>query len=85
MHTDISLMLSQSQGTRRTCLGGSCYIGLAKTHLQHILIATALNLVRLEAWLNDVPIGKTCISRFKNYNQSLLNNSQSPNIQVIHR
>ena len=43
----------------------SRYIGLAKTHLQHILIATALNLVRLEAWLNDVPIAKTRISRFK--------------------
>ena len=54
-----------SQGIRRTSLRRSRYIGLAKTHLQHILIATALNLVRLDAWLNDVPIAKTRISRFK--------------------
>jgi hypothetical protein len=26
---------------------------LAKTHLQHILIATAINLVRIIAWLTD--------------------------------
>jgi hypothetical protein len=28
-------------------------MGLAKTHLQHILIATAINLVRVVAWLTD--------------------------------
>lgn len=54
-----------SQGVRRTCLRRSRYIGLAKTHLQHILIAAALNLVRLDAWLNELPIGKTRISSFK--------------------
>jgi IS5 family transposase len=31
----------------------SRYRGLAKTHLQHILIATAINLVRVVAWLTD--------------------------------
>ena len=45
------------------------HLGLAKTHLQHILIATGLNLVRLDAWLNDVPIAKTRISRFKKLQQ----------------
>jgi hypothetical protein len=54
-----------SQGIRRTCLRRSRYIGLAKTHLQHILIAAALNLVRLDAWLNELPIAKTRISPFK--------------------
>lgn len=58
-----------SQGIRRTSLRRSHYIGLAKTHLQHILIATALNLIRLDAWLNDVPIAKTRISRFKKLQQ----------------
>ncbi len=43
---------------------GSIY-GLDKTHLQHILIATALNLVRLNAWLSEVPFAKTRFSRFK--------------------
>jgi transposase len=42
-----------SQGVRAFDLRRSRYIGLAKTHLQHILIATAVNLVRVVAWLTD--------------------------------
>jgi Transposase DDE domain len=42
-----------SQGVRAFDLRRSRYMGLAKTHLQHILIATALNLVRVVAWLTD--------------------------------
>jgi len=38
-----------SQGTRAFGLRRSRYIGLAKTHLQHILIAAAINLTRLVA------------------------------------
>ena len=36
-----------SQGTRSFCLRRSRYIGQAKAHLQHILIAVAINLARL--------------------------------------
>jgi transposase len=68
-HQRAGVEATLSQGIRRTCLRRSRYIGLAKTHLQHILIATALNLVRLDAWLNDVPIAKTRISRFKKLQQ----------------
>jgi transposase len=42
-----------SQGVRAFDLRRSRYMGLAKTHLQHILIATALNLVWVVAWLTD--------------------------------
>jgi transposase len=42
-----------SQGVRAFDLRRSRYMGLAKTHLQHILIATAINLVRVVAWLTD--------------------------------
>lgn len=42
---------------RRT--GRSRYIGMSKTHLQHVLIATAINLCRLIDWLNEVPLAKT--------------------------
>ena len=35
-----------SQGIRKAGVRQSRYIGLAKTHLQHILIAAALNLCR---------------------------------------
>ena len=44
-----------SQGVRTADLRRSRYIGLAKTHLQHILIAAALNLRRITDWLMDVP------------------------------
>lgn len=68
-HQRAGVEATLSQGIRRTSLRRSRYIGLAKTHLQHILIATALNFVRLNAWLNDVPIAKTRISRFKKLQQ----------------
>jgi DDE family transposase len=41
-------------GTRR-----SRYRGLAKTHLQHVYSAVALNLIRLDAWFNGVPLDRT--------------------------
>ena len=55
---------SISQGVRRSALRQSRYIGLAKTHLQHILIAAGLNLCRLYDWLNDVPLAASRYSRF---------------------
>jgi transposase len=53
-----------SQGVRRSGLRQSRYVGLAKTHLQHILTAVALNLIRLDAWLSGLPLTKTRASRF---------------------
>jgi len=36
----------------RNCgLRRSRYVGLAKTHLQHVATAAALNVVRLNAWM----------------------------------
>ena len=40
------------------------YIGLAKTHLQHVFSAVAMNIRRLVSWLNDEPISKIRVSRF---------------------
>jgi transposase len=42
-----------SQGTRSFDLRRSRYIGLAKTHLQHLATATAMNLTRVAVWLMD--------------------------------
>jgi transposase len=53
-----------SQGTRGFGLRRSRYIGEAKTHLQHILTASAINLVRFAVWKAGVPHAKTRISRF---------------------
>ncbi|OLE50827.1 MAG: hypothetical protein AUI36_18905 [Cyanobacteria bacterium 13_1_40CM_2_61_4] len=41
-----------AQGVRAFGLRRSRYIGLAKTHLQHILIAVAMNLRRVMTWMS---------------------------------
>ncbi len=53
-----------SQALRKSGLRQSRYLGLAKTHLQHILTAAALNLSRLDNWLNNIPLASTRYSRF---------------------
>jgi transposase len=53
-----------SQGVRACGLRRSRYRGLAKTHLQHVATAAALNLERLAAWFRAVPRATTRISRF---------------------
>jgi len=53
-----------SQGTRSFDLRRSRYIGLAKTHLQHIAIAAAMNFSRVWAWLNKRPKAQTRRSKF---------------------
>jgi transposase len=40
------------------------YIGLAKTHLQHVITAAAMNVVRVINWLDDIPLAKTRQSHF---------------------
>lgn len=53
-----------SQGIRRGTVRRSRYIGLAKTHLQEVATATAINVLRTINFLNKVPRAKTRISRF---------------------
>jgi len=48
-----------SQGTRVFGLQRSRYIGIAKTHLQHLTVATAINFVRLANWLAGLPTART--------------------------
>jgi transposase len=47
---------SLSQGVRCFDLRQSRYIGLARTHLQQLLNATAMNVVRVIAWLWGEPL-----------------------------
>jgi transposase len=49
---------SLSQGVRRFDLRRSRYLGLARTHLQQLLTATAMNVVRVIAWLRGEPLGE---------------------------
>lgn len=53
-----------SQGVRAFGLRHTKYIGQAKTHLQHILIAIAINIVRVVAWIWDRPRATTRLSPF---------------------
>ncbi len=49
---------SLSQGSRRFDLRRSRYLGLARTHLQQLLNATAMHVVRVIAWLWGEPLGE---------------------------
>ncbi|GAB2741568.1 IS1182 family transposase [Kitasatospora kifunensis] len=48
-----------SQAVRRTRIRRTRYTGLARTSLGHVLAATAINIIRLDAWLTETPLGKT--------------------------
>ncbi|WNZ44068.1 IS1182 family transposase [Leptolyngbya boryana CZ1] len=60
-----------SQGTHAFDLRRSRYIGLAKTHLQEIATATAMNVVRLWHWWNEIPKAQTRTSRFAALNPEI--------------
>jgi len=53
-----------SQGVRVCDLRRSRYIGMAKTRLQNLIIATAINLIPAVAWLMEVPRAGTRQSAF---------------------
>ena len=53
-----------SQGTRSFDLRRSRYIGLSKTHLQHVVTAAAMNLTRAVAWAWGFPKASTRVSSF---------------------
>ncbi len=55
---------THSQAVRRMGLRRARYDGLDKTHLQHVLTAVAINLVRIDAVLTQTPRGKTRRSHF---------------------
>ncbi|HEX2186293.1 MAG TPA: IS1182 family transposase [Chloroflexota bacterium] len=48
-----------SQGLRVCALRRARYIGLAKTHLQHVLTAAAPNVLRIAHWLEDPRLAQT--------------------------
>ena len=53
-----------SQGVRAFGLRRTRYWGLAKTHLQHVATAAAINVERIVAWLDERPLAPTRTSRF---------------------
>jgi transposase len=55
---------THEQAIRRCGLRQCRYIGEAKAHLQHLLTAVAINLVRLSDWWAGTPLSRTRCSRF---------------------
>lgn len=53
-----------SQGTRSFDLRQARYLGLAKTHVQHLATAVAMNLTRVANWFAQIPKAQTRQSRF---------------------
>jgi transposase len=62
-----SLLYNQRAGIECTLSQGGCgvglrrsrYVVLAKTHAQHLFIATAMSLCRIINWLNKMPLAQT--------------------------
>jgi len=55
---------THAQAVSRCGLRRCRYVGLAKTRLQHVLTAVAINLVRIAEWCAGTPVAKTRRSRF---------------------
>jgi transposase len=55
---------THAQAISRCGLRRSRYVGLAKTHLQHVITAAAINLVRVAEWFAGTPVARTRVSRF---------------------
>jgi transposase len=53
-----------SQGVRAFGLRRTRYGGVAKTHVQHVAIAVAINSDRIVAWIDERPRAQTRTSRF---------------------
>ena len=68
-----------SQAVTVTACRRARYRGLAKTHLQHVYSAVALNLRRLDAYWNDTPIDRTRVSHLARLDLSLQLAAQQPN------
>ena len=55
---------THAQAISRCGLRRCRYVGLAKTRLQHVMTAAAINLVRIAEWFAGTPVAKTRFSRF---------------------
>lgn len=53
-----------SQALRIAGLRHTRYIGIQKTHLQHLATAAATNILRVINWINELPLAPTRTSRF---------------------
>jgi transposase len=62
-----------AQASRLSDLHQARYRGMAKTHLQHVLTALAINLVRVDAWLTGITTTGSWTSRLARLSQGQSN------------
>ncbi len=48
-----------AQASRRANVHQARYCGETKTHLQHVLTAAAINIIRLDAWITGTSTATT--------------------------
>jgi transposase len=71
-----------SQGVRAFGLRRARYRGLAKTHLQHVVTAAAINMDRLINWLDEIPRAQTRRSRFAALEPAAMMGTNSPTVTL---
>ncbi|MGH3301918.1 MAG: transposase, partial [Streptosporangiaceae bacterium] len=62
---------TMAQATHVTAIRRARYLGLPKTTLEHIIAATAINLIRLDAWQTGRPLDRTRTSHLQRLELSL--------------
>ncbi|MFE3187345.1 IS1182 family transposase [Streptomyces violascens] len=62
---------TMAQASSRCGIHRARYRGLARTHLQHVLTAIALNFVRTDAWLTGIPLASAWTSRLTRLHATL--------------
>ena len=55
---------THAQAIRCSGVRSTRYRGLAKTHLQHVITAVAINLLRIASWASGTPLAQTRCSHF---------------------
>lgn len=75
---------SDGQRVRRMGLRRSGYIGEPRTHLQHVVKATAINMCRVHDWLKGIAPHSTPLSHFARFMKRgcLMERSVSPPIPL---
>lgn len=67
-----------SQGVRTCDLRRARYVGQIKTHLQHLVTASAINFMRVAELLDETPRAKTRSSAFERLYHSASHSGASP-------
>jgi hypothetical protein len=75
---------THTQAVSRFRLRRCGYIGLAKTRLQHVIIAAAVNLVRIADWYRGIPAAQDALLTLRcPADGRLIRASNSPSVSML--